>query len=141
MNSPVIHLFVYGSLRRGFHNPVFDYIKNHFTFIADGKTNGCLYDLGDYPVAAPSNGDYQLVGELFVANSPEDFNWAISQLDDYEGLNPEADEAPLYRRELTDIFQNGHTTTAWIYWYNGSIDGKPIIESGDIMEYFKNKNQ
>lgn len=140
MDTPVIHLFVYGSLRRGFHNPVFDYIKNHFTFVAEGTAKGKLYDLGLYPAALPA-ADGRLIGELFVANSEEDFDWAISQLDDYEGLNPEADETPLYRRELVEVLHNGNSTQAWIYWYNGSVEDKPVIASGDVMEYFKNKNQ
>jgi len=140
MDTPVIHLFVYGSLRRGFHHPVFDYIKNHFTFVADGKAKGKLYDLGLYPAALPA-ADGTLIGELFIANSEEDFDWAISQLDDYEGLNPEVDETPLYRRELVEVLHNNNNTQAWIYWYNGSVEDKPVVESGDVMEYFKNKNQ
>jgi gamma-glutamylcyclotransferase (GGCT)/AIG2-like uncharacterized protein YtfP len=138
MNTPVIHLFVYGSLRRGFHHPVFDYIKNHFTFVADGKVKGRLFDLGAYPAAVPSDEGY-LIGELFVANSTEDFNWAISQLDDYEGLNPEAGEAPLYKREVITAYHDGGETEAWIYWYNATVEGLPLVESGDVMEYFKNK--
>jgi gamma-glutamylcyclotransferase (GGCT)/AIG2-like uncharacterized protein YtfP len=138
MDTPLIHLFVYGSLRRGFLHPVFDYIRNHFTFVADGTVKGRLYDLGLYPAAVPDE-DGKLIGELFVANSEEDFNWAISQLDDYEGLNPEADETPLYRRERATVYYNNQEATAWIYWFNSSVEGKPLIESGDVMEYFKNK--
>lgn len=140
METPVIHLFVYGSLRRGFQHPVFDYIKNHFTFVADGIAKGRLYDLGTYPAAIPA-ADGHLVGELFVANSEDDFDWAISQLDDYEGLNPEAGETSLYRREQVEIMHNGNRSVAWVYWFNGSVEGKSVIESGDVMEYFKNKNQ
>lgn len=140
MEHPVIHIFVYGSLRRGFLHPVFDYIKNHFTFVADGTAKGRLYDLGLNPAAVPDENG-KLIGELFVANSEEDFNWAISQLDDYEGLNPEADEVSLYRREQTTVTYHNTTATAWIYWFNGSVEGKSVIESGDVMEYFKNKNQ
>jgi gamma-glutamylcyclotransferase (GGCT)/AIG2-like uncharacterized protein YtfP len=138
MDTPLIHLFVYGSLRRGFLHPVFDYIKNHFTFVADGTAKGRLYDLGLYPAAVPDD-EGNLIGELFVANSEEDFNWAIAQLDDYEGLNPEADETPLYRREQTTVYYNNEQQTAWIYWFNGTVENKPVIESGDVMEYFKNK--
>jgi gamma-glutamylcyclotransferase (GGCT)/AIG2-like uncharacterized protein YtfP len=139
MDTPVIHLFVYGSLRRGFQHPVFDYIKNHFSFVADAKVKGRLFDLGVYPAAVPWEDGNGLTGELFVANSEEDFDWAIAQLDDYEGLNPEADEAPLYRREQVTVNYNGSETKAWIYWYNKSVEGNPVIESGDVMEYFKNK--
>lgn len=141
MSTPVIHLFVYGSLRRGFQHPVFDYIKNHFTFVSYASANGKMFDFGDYPAAIPTNDGGNIVGELFVANSDDDFNWAISQLDDYEGLNPEAGELALYKRELATVAYNQSETTAWIYWFNGDVTGKPLIESGDVLEYFKNRNQ
>jgi gamma-glutamylcyclotransferase (GGCT)/AIG2-like uncharacterized protein YtfP len=139
MNTPSLHLFVYGSLRRGFLNPAFDYIKNHFYFIAHGTVKGALYDLGEYPAAVPQ-GEASIIGELFLAKSEEDFNWAISQLDDYEGLNPAEGEVSLYKRELVSVSHHDAATTAWIYWYNGDVSGKPFIESGDMMEYFKLKN-
>ncbi len=141
MSTPVIHLFVYGSLRKGFQHPVFDYIKNHFTFVSSATAKGKMYDLGDYPAAISSNDGGSIVGELFVANSDDDFNWAISQLDDYEGLNPEAGEQALYKRELAAVTYNQSETTAWIYWFNADVTGKPVIESGDILEYIKNKRQ
>lgn len=139
MNTPVMHLFVYGSLRQGFQNPFFDYIKNHFTYVCDGKVKGCLYDLGEYPAALPGP-DCKIIGELYAANSEDDFYWAISQLDDYEGLNPEEGEAVFYKRETTSVYHNGGETEAWIYWYTGDVTGKPVVESGDVLEYAKRKN-
>jgi gamma-glutamylcyclotransferase (GGCT)/AIG2-like uncharacterized protein YtfP len=139
MNTPVLHLFVYGSLRQGFQNPVFDYIRNHFTFVANGKVEGALYDLGDFPAAVP-NKSTTIIGELYKAKSEDDFYWAITQLDDYEGLNPVEGEIALYKRELTPVSHDETETAAWIYWYNSDVTGKPLIESGDMLEYFKLKN-
>ncbi|HMO31582.1 MAG TPA: gamma-glutamylcyclotransferase [Lacibacter sp.] len=138
MDTP-LHLFVYGSLRQGFQNPFFDYIKNHFTYVADGKVKGCLYDLGDYPAAVPGP-ECRIVGELYQSKSRDDFNWAISQIDDYEGLHPEEGETALYRRETTTVYHPGGETTAWIYWYNGDTAGKPVVDSGDVLEFVKRKN-
>ena len=140
MDTPLVHLFVYGSLRKGFQSPFFDYIKNHFTYVADGKVKGCLHDLGEYPAAVPGP-DCKIVGELYVAHTPADFNWAICQLDDYEGVYPEEGEPALYRREVTHVYHEGGETPAWIYWFNGSVAGKPIVESGDVLEYLRNKKQ
>lgn len=140
MSTPALHLFVYGSLRRGFQHPVFDYIKNHFTFVSYATAKGKMYDLGTYPAAIPSTQGGEIVGELFIANSEDDFNWAISQLDDYEGLNPEAGEQSIYKRELTVVTNASVETNAWIYWFNGDVTEKPVIESGDVLDYFKNKN-
>ena len=61
----------------------------------------------------------------------------MAQLDDYEGVIVETGEVPLYRREVTDVLINGETTPAWIYWYNADVSGKPVIESGDMLEYLK----
>ena len=40
-----------------------------------------------------------------------------------------------------EVFQNGETQIAWIYWYNKSIEGMPEIETGDVMRYLQQKNQ
>ncbi len=141
MKNENLFLFVYGTLRRGFHNPAFQYISPYFTYQADGKVNGRLYDMGDYPAAIPTAGDHFIIGELYKGNSQDEFNWAISQLDDYEGVHPEEGEQQLYERVLTTVFANDKEYTAWIYWYKGDINGKPLVESGDVMEYFKMKNQ
>ena len=135
----VTHLFVYGSLRQGFQNPVFDYISNHFEFVANGRAAGQMFDLGDYPAAIPTEHIKGIVGELYKAKSEADFFWAISQLDDYEGLNPEEGERSEYVRALTKVAYNDKETEAWIYWYNGDVTGKPLIESGDVLEYIRNK--
>jgi gamma-glutamylcyclotransferase (GGCT)/AIG2-like uncharacterized protein YtfP len=140
MTSPgVFQLFVYGSLRNGFHNPMYEYISRHFKFLGPAKVKGKLFNMGDYPAGVPASEDVFITGELYVANSNSEFDWAIGQLDDYEGVTPEQDEPQLYRREMAEIFINGNTTPAWIYWYNGDISGKPLIASGDMMEYMKEK--
>ena len=104
MNNEVFKLFVYGSLRSGFRNPVYE-------------------------------------GELYTINNPQEFSWAIGQLDDYEGLNVEEGETPLYKREEVIAYRKGEPYTAWIYWYNLDITGKPEIESGDVLEYLQKKNK
>jgi gamma-glutamylcyclotransferase (GGCT)/AIG2-like uncharacterized protein YtfP len=133
-------LFVYGSLRRGFQNPMFQYLSKHFEFCGDGKVRGKLFDLGEYPAAISSADDTFIIGELYSAKSEDEFNWSISQLDDYEGVYPEEGEQQLYKRELVTVFSTQGEVTAWIYWYNGNVANKPFIESGDVMEYFKMKN-
>ena len=85
--------------------------------------------------------DSFIIGELYVANSEDEFNWAMSQLDDYEGVNPEEGEEQLYKRATTTVFSTQGDVIAWIYWYNRDVSGKSLIESGDVMEYFKTKNK
>ena len=96
---------------------------------------GKLFDLGTYPAGIKSNDNKFIVGELYKITNEDEFAWAIGQLDDYEGVTVEPDEVQLYRRELTEVYFNNSITHAWIYWYNGDVSGKPLIESGDMIEY------
>jgi len=133
-------LFVYGSLRSGFHHPAYQYISHYFTFVCNGTINGLLTDMGEYPAATPTSEPLFIKGELYRINNEDEFSWAIGQLDDYEGVNAEEDEAPLFRRELTDVHtHNNEVFKAWVYWYNGDTTGRPVISSGDVLEYFKGK--
>ncbi len=138
-NSGIYQLFVYGSLRSGFHSPVYEYISRFFKFIGEAKVKGKLYDLGTYPAGIATTEDSFIVGELYQAINEHEFSWAIGQLDDYEGVSVEADEVQLYRREVAEVHINDKTTDAWIYWYNGDVSGKPLIASGDILEYMSSK--
>lgn len=138
-NPGIYQLFVYGSLRSGFHSPVYEYISRFFKFIGEAKVKGRLYDMGSYPAGVSTEDDNYIIGELYQAKNEHEFSWAIGQLDDYEGVSVEPDEVQLYRREPTTVFINNQETTAWIYWYNGDIKGKPFIASGDMLEYLSAK--
>lgn len=139
MNDALHLLFVYGSLRRGFPGPAFQYIAPYFTKVADGKVKGKLYDLGEYPAALPTTDEAYIVGELYQANSAEEFGWAMAQLDDYEGVHPEEGEEQLYERTATTVYTDKGEFTAWIYWYKCDVTDKPVIESGDVLEYQRSK--
>jgi gamma-glutamylcyclotransferase (GGCT)/AIG2-like uncharacterized protein YtfP len=141
MSDPIYKLFVYGSLRSGFRNPIYQYLTKYFHLMGEAVVKGKLYDNGDYPVAAASSDEKFISGELYVINDPQEFSWAIGQLDDYEGLNTEEGETALYRREEVSAFLEGVAHVAWIYWYNGTIEGLPEIESGDLLQYLQQKNK
>jgi gamma-glutamylcyclotransferase (GGCT)/AIG2-like uncharacterized protein YtfP len=140
MNYPETHqLFIYGSLRSGFKSAAYEYISRFFSLIGVGKVKGKLFDLGNYPAGVSTNEDCFITGELYSIKNEEEFSWAIAQLDDYEGTSVEADEIQLYKRELVDVFINGNITSAWIYWYQGNVSGRQVIESGDIIQYLQQK--
>jgi gamma-glutamylcyclotransferase (GGCT)/AIG2-like uncharacterized protein YtfP len=138
-NPGVYNLFVYGSLRSGFRSQVYEYISRFFSFVGEAKVRGRLFDMGSYPAGIATNDSHFIVGELYQVKNPNEFSWAIGQLDDYEGVDVEFDEVQLYRREITEVNINNQITHAWIYWYNGDISGRPLIASGDLMEYMQNK--
>lgn len=134
-------VFVYGSLRSGFHHPAYEYISRYFTLVSEARVKGSLYDMGEYPAAVPSEEELFIIGELYRINNPEEFEWAIAQLDDYEGVHVEHGDSPLYRREQTIVYTKEGETEAWVYWYNRDISGKSSIESGDVLEYMRQKNK
>ena len=140
MTTPGIYnLFVYGSLRKGFRSPAYEYISGYFMLAGEGKIRGKLFDMGSYPAGIPTNENTFITGELYSAKSENEFSWAIGQLDDYEGVNVEPDEVQLYRRELTEVNVNNKITHAWVYWYNGDVSGRPLITSGDLLQYLQEK--
>ena len=141
MNKEVYKLFVYGSLRSGFRNPVYQYLTKYFHLMGEALVKGRLYDMGEYPVAMPANEEKFISGELYCINNPSEFSWAIGQLDDYEGIDAEEGEQPLYKRKEATAYQNGQPVEAWIYWFNGDVTGKPEIESGDLLQYLQQKNK
>lgn len=135
------HLFVYSSLLKGFQSEEYRYIHQYFQFVSKAKVKGILSDLGNNPVAKPTTENFFIKGELYKINNEDEFSFAIGQLDDYEGVSPEAYENPLYIRQLAIVFkEDGSEVNSWIYWYNGDVAGKPVIESGDVLEYAKAKN-
>lgn len=142
MDTSTYQLFVYGSLRSGFRNPAYGYLTKYFRLQGEAVVKGKFFDAGAHPVAVPTTDEESYInGELYIVNNPDEFGWAIEQLDDYEGLNVEAGETALYRRELTEVFQQGKGSTAWIYWYNKPVDGMPPILFGDILKYLQEKNK
>lgn len=134
-------LFIYSSLRKGFHQDVFKYITQFFSFLSNAKVKGVLSILEDEPVATPCNENCFIKGELYKLKNEDDFSWVFGQLDEYEGLDAEPGEQSSFRRELTTVYKDDGTgTEAWIYWHNGDVYGKAIISSGDILEYTEPQN-
>ena len=140
-NPEVYQLFVYGSLRSGFRSPAYEYISRYFDLLGEAKVKGELFDLGTYPAAKPTTANRFIIGELYRITNENEFPWAIAQLDDYEGVNVAFDEMQLYRRQLTEVLFDQKVTNAWIYWYIGDVKDKPLIESGDVLQYMEQKKQ
>ena len=138
-NPDVYQLFVYGSLRSGFRSPAYEYISRYFDLVGDAKVKGQLFDLGEYPAAKPSTEDKFIIGELYRIRNEKEFSWAIGQLDDYEGVNVAFDETILYRRDITEVYIDDKIIPAWIYWYYGDVENRPVIESGDVLQYMEQK--
>ena len=135
MQSNIYRIFVYGSLRSGFHNTFYNYISRYFVFDGLGSVQAKLFDLGEYPGAIPCTEDYFITGELYHISQHEQFEWVMKQLDDYEGVFVSTGEVPLFRREAVHVLFQNTTVSAWMYWYNRPVTNQPRIESGDYIAY------
>lgn len=134
------YLFVYSSLLKGFPTPDYEYVSKYFDFAGSAKTRGILSKLQNIIVGTPTSQDTFITGELYKIREQDHFSFAIGQLDEYEGVHPEPPQQPLYRRDLTiAILEDGTETNAWVYWYNLPVDGLPVIESGDVLDYLNGR--
>jgi gamma-glutamylcyclotransferase (GGCT)/AIG2-like uncharacterized protein YtfP len=109
--------------------------------VGTAKVKGRLVDMGEYPAGVPSDNEEYIVGELYQIKNNHEFSWAMGQLDDYEGVHAEEEQERHYQRAITDVICNDMTLQAWIYWFNGDTAGRPVIVSGDIIEYVQSKHR
>lgn len=120
-------LFIYGTLLNE-DNEFAVYLKNNSSFYAEGKINGQLYDLGEYPGAILSlnNGEY-IYGSIVRLSNPEK---VLAVVDDYEGYGDEQEQPNLFVRVLAEVETEKGRVTCWVYEYNLSVEGLVQIESG-----------
>ena len=140
MKNNTFQLFVYGSLRSGFRNAAYQYLARYFRLIGEATVKGKLYDMGQYAAAIATDDERFIHGELYEIKEPLEFDWAMAQIDDYEGVNVEAGEVSLYKREVVSAYLNGSECKTWIYWFSGETAGNPEVMSGDMMQYLQQKN-
>ena len=123
-------LFVYGTLRRGFalHRHI---VRMGAEFVAAGKVQAELFDLGEFPGARKSTKPGKTVqGELYRLRRAEN---ALKVLDQVEGFSPQVPERSLFQRATTEVvLPNGERRVAWIYWLNerARVGGRAARKSG-----------
>lgn len=92
--------------------------------------HGRLYDLGAFPGAVPveeeadENEDATVQGELYRLRSTN----VLTRIDQYEGFDPNRESTSLFVRR--PVIAKPMDIRAWVYWYNGSVDSVPVVESG-----------
>lgn len=110
-------IYAYGTLRPGIFETV--------------EVPGVLYNLGWYPGAklGEGHGKPGVPGPTFTCEKIE--VESLDAVDKYEGYSEKYPEQSLYiRRPYKD---------GWIYEYNGEVNPLRAIESGDWLDYTKEK--
>jgi gamma-glutamylcyclotransferase (GGCT)/AIG2-like uncharacterized protein YtfP len=126
------YLFVYGTLRNEFSNPMAQFLQENATYLCDGNIKGQLYDVGTYPALIYNdNTDVFIKGQIFEMN---DIEQIFDVLDPYEGIDDE-----LYIRQIIPIkLENQSFLPCWVYLFNRPVLFLKKIEETDYMEYLNN---
>lgn len=122
------HLFVYGTLMRGYDHPMARLLSDSGDFIGAATVPGRLHLIRHYPGLVLSDEAADLVhGEVFRLHRPHE---ALAVLDDYEGCG-EAAVAPEYRRiTARALMDDGTAREAWTYLYIQDVTRLPKIQNG-----------
>jgi len=122
-------LFAYGTLQPGLAPEAMAAMVARLTAVGEGFVRGVLFDLGEYPGAIL---DPQSERKVFgtVLRLPEDRS-VLAELDAYEGFEAECPEASLFVRVLGSVeVADGGAVECWIFAYNRSVEGRPIVPGG-----------
>lgn len=126
------YLFVYGSLRNEFNNPMASFLNETAQYICDGQLQGFLYDIQTYPGAVHDFTTESLIlGQVFkMSNETVIFN----VLDPYEGIEDE-----LFTRQICPVFVEAEadkkTINCWVYLFNKPTMFLKKIENGNYIQY------
>src|SRR5437899_120987 len=77
------HLFVYGTLMRGFDHPMARLLSRSADFIGEARCQGRLYRIKHYPgLVLSGDPDDVVFGELYRLRAPKE---SLREFDRYEG--------------------------------------------------------
>lgn len=128
------HLFVYGTLRSDVAGPAQAELMRGLRLVGSASIAGRLYDAGWHPAAVES-GDAtdRITGELWAMDA-DAAPGLLAALDEYEGIDAARPDLSLFvRQAVTAEREDGTRVPTWVYFFNGPIDSRPRIPSGDWL--------
>ena len=127
------HLFVYGTLMRGFDHPMAQLLSRSADFIGEAHCRGRLYRVKHYPGLVLSDDPAEVVfGELYRLRSP---NELLREFDMYEACGEGFAEPTEYVRQMLPVTSEDHSVDeAWTYLYNWPVAHLSRIASGRFLE-------
>ena len=127
------HLFVYGTLMRGFDHPMAQLLSRSADLIGEARCQGRLYLVTHYPALVLSGDPADVVfGELYRLRAPDEL---LREFDMYEACG-EGFAAPTeYVRQMLSVTLGDEAVTeAWTYVYNWPVAQLTRIASGRFLE-------
>jgi gamma-glutamylcyclotransferase (GGCT)/AIG2-like uncharacterized protein YtfP len=126
------HLFVYGTLMRGFDHPMAKLLSRSAEFLGEARCQGRLYVVKHYPgLVLSDDADDAVFGELVRLRRPEEL---LATLDEYEGCGAGVASPQYLRRVLPVTLDDGTVSEAWTYVYNRPVAKLKRITSGRFLE-------
>ena len=128
------HLFVYGTLMRGFDHPMARLLAANADYLGEARCRGLLYLVKHYPglVLSDDPADAAL-GELFSLREPDAL---LREFDMYEACGEGFAEPTEYVRRMIKVTSaDGAAVDAWTYVYNWPVTDLPRIASGRFLEH------
>ena len=122
-------LFVYGTLMRGFDNPMAQLLTRGADYLGQATCRGRLYRVKHYPGLVLSDAADDFVhGELYRLRHVEEM---LREFDMYEACGEGFAEPTQYVRKMLPVTrEDGSATEAWTYIYNWPVAQLVRIESG-----------
>jgi len=126
------HLFVYGTLMRGFDHPMAQLLSRSADFLGEARCQGRLYLIKHYPGLVLSDDPAEIVfGELYRLRAPQEL---LREFDMYEACGEGFAQPTEYTRQMLPVTLDDNTAEAWTYIYNWPVTRLPRIASGRFME-------
>ena len=127
------HLFVYGTLMRGFDHPMARLLSANADFVGAARCRGRLYLVKYYPGLVLSDDPKDVVfGELFRLRRPVEL---LREFDMYEACGEGFTMPTEYIRQMLQLtLDDGAVSEAWTYLYNWPVAGLPRIASGRFLK-------
>ena len=127
------HLFVYGTLMRGFNHPMAKLLAGNADYLGDAHCRGRLYLVKHYPGLVLSDDPADIVhGELFRLR---DRDAMLGEFDMYEACGEGFKPPTEYIRQMLPLtLADGSASEAWTYIYNWPVTKLPRIASGKFLE-------
>ena len=130
---PKTYIAFYGSLMAGFGRlPNLGFEKS-LRLVGPCQIRGQLVDLGAYPGLIPGSGTVE--AELYEVVD----DGVLERLDAFEGYDPRDPMGSLYLRK--QIRLANPPQDAWVFVYNRSVKGRPVVEAGSWERYLRLRNQ
>ena len=126
------HLFVYGTLMRGFDHPMARLLSANADYLGEARCRGKLYLVKHYPgLVLAEGGDEVVFGELYRLRERDAM---LAEFDMYEACGDGFVEPTEYVRRMLSVTRgDGTLIDAWTYLYNWPVEGLPRIASGRFL--------